>query len=151
MRAPQTLPGHSEDVLAAGVLDQLGNPVSGGERRIEPLERHDPWTPRSPHGDPDPIDPRRGRPHEVDGRVLASGRLRDRPGVAEDLPDGVGGEGDHLRVESSIVRGDRADVLIGDRAHRAECLGDDQIGAAGSCSSVGIELVDRVAAEGALA
>ena len=34
------LAGEAEHVLAAGELDQLRRPVPGGERRVEPLERH---------------------------------------------------------------------------------------------------------------
>ena len=45
--------------------------------------------------------------------------------------------------------GDRPDVVVGDRAHRAQRLGDDQVGLQ-LVQRVGVELVDRLAGQRAL-
>jgi hypothetical protein len=46
--------------------------------------------------------------------------------------------------------GHLAHVVVADRAHRAERLGDDEVGLE-VMQEVGVELVDRIAALGALA
>ena len=103
---------------------------------------------RAAHRQPDAVDPRRGVADQLDGGVPAVGRLRERPRVAQHLADRVWVERDHPRVRLDLL-GDRADVVVGDRAHRAQRLGDDQVGSQ-VVEGLDVELVDRLAGERAL-
>ncbi len=139
------LAGEPEDVRAAGELDQLRRPVTGGERRVEPLERGDARPAGVSDGQPDAVDARCGVAHELDRGVLGVGRLGERARIAEHLADGVRVERDHARMALDLVR-DGADVVVGDRAHRAQRLGDDQVRPE-FVEQLRVELVDRFAGQ----
>ena len=76
------LPGEAQGVLAAGVFDQLGDPVAGGERRVEPLERDDPRPTGAADRDAHAIDPGGGVFDERDGGLAAVGGGRQRTRIA---------------------------------------------------------------------
>ncbi len=101
--------------------------MAGDVDGVEPLER------RHPHGlggadrDAHAVDPRGGGLHEVYAGVARVGRLGERADVAQDLAERVRVERDD-RGPGVQPLGDRADVVVGDRAHRAQRLGDDQVG-----------------------
>jgi hypothetical protein len=143
------LPGKSEHVVAAGVVDQLRGPVAGDERGIQPFQ--------GDHAGPahdvarqhaDPVNPGRGVLYEVHRLVLGVGGLGQRARVGENLADRVRVQRDHHREAVDLVR-DLADVVIGDGAHRAQRLGDDQIGGQ-LAERLGVELIDRFTGERAL-
>ena len=142
------LAGQAEHVVTAGEPDQLRGPVARGEGRIQPLQRDDPGTPCVASCGADAIDPPRGPGNQLGGGVLGVGRLGDRAGVPEHLADRVRIQRDDHRLGVDLLR-DRAHVVIGDRAHRAQRLGDDQVGLE-LVQRVGVELVDRLARHRAL-
>ena len=143
------LAGQAEHVDAAGVLDQLRGPVAGDEDRVEPLERGDPHRLLRAHGEAHLVDPARGVLDEVDAGVLGVGRGGERPGVAEHLAERVRVERDHLRLGLDPLR-DLDDVVVGDRADRAQRLRDDQVGLQ-RAQPLLVERVDRLALLGQLA
>ena len=67
----------------------------------------------------------------------------------KDSPERVRVEGDDLRAAGDRL-GDRAHVVDAHGAHRAQRLGDDEVGLE-VAQALGVELVDRLAALGALA
>ena len=77
------------------------------------------------------------------------GRLGQHAHVAEHLAERVRVERDHLRLGVEPL-GDRLDVLVGDRADRAQRLRDDQVGLQVAQRRL-VELVDRAALLGELA
>ena len=121
------LAGEAEHVLAARVLDQLRRPVAGRVGRVEPFERDHARAPGAAHRQADAVDPLGGLADQVDGRVLGVCRLCDRSGIAENLSDRVRVKRDHHRLAVDLLR-ESADVVVGDGAHRAQRLRDDQVG-----------------------
>ena len=119
--------GDAEQRLAAGERDQLGRPVAGAERRIDPFE----------HGDGGGRLHARGtRRHGVDagpqrGDHLASarrdaGRFRDEAEAGEDILEARRLEVHDARRPGQRARG-FAHLGVGDGADVAQRLGDDQI------------------------
>ena len=80
---------------------------------------------------------------------LRVGRLGERADVAEHLAERVRVERDHLRLGLDPLR-DRDDVVVGDRADRAQRLRDDQVGLQLAQPRL-VERVDRLALLGQLA
>ncbi len=79
----------------------------------------------------------------------AARRLPEPLGVGEHLAEGRGVEREHSRAARQSRR-DGDDVVVGDRAHRADGLGDDQIDVE-LRQPLLVELVERLAALGPLA
>ena len=149
LRCSECSPAKPEHVLAAGVLDQLRGPVPGRERRVQPLER-------GHRGRRAPRTASRTRSMRAEAswirstrRVLAVGGLGERADVAEHLAERVGVERDDPRVGGHLL-GDRAHVVGRHRAHRAQRLGDDQVGLE-LAQQRAVELVDRLPGQRALA
>ena len=132
-----------QGVDAAGERDHLRHPVAAGERRVEPLERRDPGARRVGDRGPDGVDPGPQLPAQALAAVADAAGLAEADEVAEDLVEGRGVEREHLGGARQ-ARGDRANVVVGDGADRAERLGDDQVGALGGKRLL-IELVERIA------
>ena len=139
----RVLAGPAEHVEPARVLDQLRRPVAGDEHRVEPLERSDRHRLGGAHREPHAVDPRRRVAHQIDAGVLGVGRLRERSHVAQHLAERVRVERDHLGLGIEPL-GDRAHVVVRDRADGAQRLGDDQVGLQAPQGGL-VELVDRAA------
>ena len=137
-----------EHVEAARVLDHLRRPVARAEDRVEPLQRGDGDAVGGPYGQPHAVDPARGGGDELDAGVLGVGGLGERADVAQDLPDRVRVERDHLRLRVHPL-GHGADVVVGHRADGAQGLRDDQIRLQ-RAQRILVELVDRAAGGGEL-
>ena len=101
-------------------------------------------------GAPDRVDPRALAGDEVQRRVARAGGLGDRADVAHRLAERRRVQRDDPRLLGQLG-GDAADVVVGDRAHRAQLLGDDQVGLELGAAARLVERVDRLAALGALA
>ena len=93
--------------------------MAGDERRVEPLQCNHAGPPDVAGGDADAVDPGGRLRDQLDGGVLAVGRLGERAGVAEHLADGVGVERDDHRLTVELF-GDRSHIVVGDGAHRAQ-------------------------------
>ncbi len=145
----RVLAGQAEEVDPAGVLDQLRRPVAGHEDGVEPLERGDGDRRRVAHREPHAVDPRRRGGDQVDGGVLGVGRPGQRADVAQHLAERGRVERDD-RGRRVHPLGDRADVVVGDGADRAQRLGHDQVGRERLQHAL-VELVDRAALLGQLA
>ena len=118
------------------------------KRRVEPLERRDAGAPRTPGGQAHPVDSCGGLAHELDRGVLAIGRLRQRAGVTEHLAQSARVQGDDLGRGLDRL-GHAPHVLDGNRADRAQRLGDDQIGFE-LVQLLDVQLVDGLAGQRAL-
>ena len=137
------LAGPAEQVEPARVLDQLRRPVARDEHRVEPLEGGDRHRLGGAHGEPHAVDPRSRVAHQVDAGVLGVGRLCERAHVPQHLAQRVRIQRHHLRLGVEPL-GDRAHVVVGDRADGAQRLRDDQIGLKVPQGGL-VELVDRAA------
>ncbi len=133
---------------AASIIS--GTQWPAGVDGVEPLER----------GDPGPLERRRRGPHGVDPRLQrapqarpavggAAGRPPSRSASASTSPS-VEGSSESTRGRLGSRAGDGDDVVVGDRADRADGLGDDQIDVELGQPLL-VELVERLAALGALA
>ena len=145
----RALAGQPEEVDAARVLDQLRRPVAADEDRVEPLQRGDRDRRRVAHREPHAVDPAGGVGDQFDARVLGVGGLRERAHVAQHLAERVRVQGDHPRRRVDPLR-DRAHVVIGHGADRAERLRHDQVRRE-RLQRMLVELVDRAALLGELA
>ena len=130
-------------------VDQLRRPVPGRERWIEPFERHDARAPRvrgprGARGRSAPPPPRTSST-AASLRSVAWASVRASPSTSPT----VCGSSEITCGLARDLLGDRAHVVVGDRADRAQCLGDDQVGLE-LVQRVGVELVDRLAGERAL-
>jgi hypothetical protein len=143
------LAGEAEHVHAAGQLDDLRRPVPGDEDRVEPLDGDDRDALGAADGDADGVDAGALARDELDRRVARVGELGDGAHVAERLAERVRVERDDVRVGRDRA-GHLAHVVVADRAHRAQLLGDDEVGLE-VVQEIGVELVDRLAALGVLA
>ena len=143
------LAGEAEQVGPAGHVDQLRRPVAGDEDRVEPLDRDHAAPARALERDPHAVDAGALAGDEVQRGVARVGRLGERPDVAHRLAERLGVQRDDVGAGVELL-GDVADLLVGDRADRAQLLGDDQVGL-----QLGelllVEEVDRLALLGALA
>ncbi len=143
------LTGQAEHVLAAGVVDELRRPVPGGVHRVQPFERGDAHRLGLPHGQPHAVDPAGRAGHELDALVAPAGGQGQRAHVAHDLAERVGVERDDLGLGLDPLR-DRTHVLVGHGTHRAQRLGDDEVGLELG-QQVLVEAVDGLAGLGELA
>ena len=134
------LAGKAEHVDAAGELDQLRRPVARGEDRVEPLDRSDHRPLGTLHRHAHAIDASALAGDEVERGVARSRRRGDGADVAHRLADRLRIECDHLRARGDHL-GLLDDFVVGDRADRAQLLGDDQVGLQ-LAQELGIELVD---------
>ena len=146
----ELLAGEAEHVGAAGELDELRRPVPGDEHRVQPLERGD-GRPRSASRTASRTASMRAR-----WRVTRSSAASRAPVAWATVrmspiasPSVVRVERDDLRVARDPAR-DGDDVVVGDGAHGAQLLGDDQVGLELGQGLL-VELVDRLAALRALA
>ena len=117
------LPGATQDVVAAGELDHLGKPMSGTERRVDPLGEEDASLRQPPDGSCRLLD----RVEHPSRELLAA------PGDAEPRCEGPNGSR-HLvqraRIERQDLRVDRTrrfELTARDRADRAQVLRHDQV------------------------
>ena len=78
------------------------------------------------------------------GSLLGAGGLADLEHAVQDLVQGAGVQGHHLGLAAQDVQG-LGDVAGGDRADRAQILGQHQVGAQVT-DGVGVEPVERLAA-----
>ena len=122
------LAGEAEDVLAAGHLDELRRPVAGDEDRVEPLERRHARARRAAHGDAARASTRsRVRATSIERRLrapVACAIVRTSPIVSPN----VLGSSETTFGQVGISSASSRDLVVGDRAHRAQRLGDDQVG-----------------------
>ena len=142
-------PASAEHVLAAGQLDQLRRPVARHVHGVEPLERRHARAGRPRTASRDPLDPLLGVAHERDAlRAVARGlgERRTSPSVSPS----VFGSSAITRGRDGQPAGQLGDLLVGDRAHRAQRLRDDQLGLERG-ERLAVELVDRLALQRALA
>ena len=148
-RLLRVLAREAEDVAPAGQLDQLRRPVPGDEDGVQPLERGH----RHPicvlDRDAHPVDPGALAADEVQRRIARPGGLGDRADVAHRLPERVRIERDDPGPARDAL-GDLDDVLVGDGAHLAQLLSDDEVRSQVAQAAL-IELVDRQSLLGALA
>ena len=114
--------------LAAGGADQVGHPVPGGERRVDPLHDRDPG--------PRPAGHRRGhrgqpRPQAGDqGRRPAPARRRRAPTarIVSSTSSSVCGSSDSTSARQPRWSSGVGDLAGRQRAHPAQVLGQDQVG-----------------------
>jgi hypothetical protein len=78
------------------------------------------------------------------GSLLHAGGLADLQHAVQNLIQGAGVKGDHLGLAAQDVQG-LVDVAGGDRADRAQVLGQHQLGAQ-VVDGLGVEPVERLAA-----
>ena len=121
--------GQPEHVLAAGELDQLRRPVAGDEHGIEPLERGHTRAAlrrarRAARGRSAPA----VRATSSTPCVAAPGRLRRACARRRASRRASSGRARSRAGCEGSSRGELGDLLVGDRAHRAQRLGDDQVG-----------------------
>ena len=118
--------------------------MTADERRVEPLEGSD----TGPLGARDRVAHRAQSHAKLPAQTLAAladaGGDREPDEVVEDLVEGPGIERDHVGPAGQ-ARGDRADVVVGDGADRAQRLGHDQVGLELEERSL-VELVERLTA-----
>lgn len=117
--------------------------MAGHEHRVEPLQGDhtgaDGRTDRELH----PVDARCRIRDQLHAALARAGGLGHGTHVAECLAEGLRVEREDLRMGGDALRQLR-DFGVGDGAHRAQRLGDDQIWLQGN-QSVLVELVDRLA------
>ena len=140
----------AEQVHPAGVLDQLRRPVPGDEQRVEPLERSDAAAAarRAPRGARGRSARRRARPARSPSsrRPVACAIVR----TSASASPSVWGSSAITRGRDGSSAAIAGDLVVGDRADRAERLRDDQVGLERG-ERCGVQLVDRLAARRALA
>ena len=114
-----------EDILAAGAGDLLGHPVSGGEGRVEPLEREHPGRSRGGGG---------ARGHaftQLHGEAgclsCVAGGLADLLHRARNAFEVEGREGEDAGAKLLFVH-DAVDLPLAHGADIAEGLRDDEVG-----------------------
>jgi hypothetical protein len=78
--------------------------------------------------------------------VALAARIREANQIIENLVEALGVERDHLRTRRQAAR-DRANVLVGDGADRAQRLGDDQVRRQRRQRGL-VQLIEGVAAPG---
>ena len=123
--------------------------MAADEGRVEPLERGHARAVRAAHGKLHAVEAIGEVFHQVHRVVLRVRGLGERAHVAQHLAERVRIQREHLRGGIEPLR-DGADVVLGDGAHGAERLGDDQVRLQVLQLAL-VELVDRAALLGELA
>ena len=122
--------------------------MAGEVDGIEPLQRRDSRARPPAHRALDAVDARGRISHQFSGSLAASGRLTERVHVLQHFAQGVRVERDDSRSGRHPL-GELRHLGVGDRAHGAQRLRDDQVrGKRGERLTV--ELVDSLAAQRAL-
>ncbi|WP_052667674.1 hypothetical protein [Nitriliruptor alkaliphilus] len=75
-------------------------------------------------------------------RGVVPERPADAPHVVQHTGERVGGAAEHLDLRAEVLPSRSDDVTLGDRAHSAQVLGDDEVGCGGP-QHPWVELVDR--------
>lgn len=117
----------AEHTLAACRCDHVGDPVTGGEGRVGPLEHEHRTPPSSGHRLGDAIEPAPEVRDDRAGAVGSIGRTADALDRRQHLFQRHRVERQHVGTARQIRQGvvDLADV---DGTHRTEILGDDEVG-----------------------
>ena len=144
-------PASPSTSVAAGGRDHLGHPVAADVDRVEPLER------RHARARAAPATAARDR-REAGAKLARAAARRDRGSpVAQasrtrspSTSSRVSGSSEITSGAARQPRGDRAHVVVGDGADRAQRLGHDQVGLE-LRQRLLVEPVERLAAAGDLA